>query len=481
MGDGRQGAHSARRQAIRRKVQRRHVRFYRRCSHWSFADCNTTHPIHWRRERWVLVATVALMTLLSAVAIPGWAHAMKRTDVQPAHVSLPLDLPALTARDRAAPPPSTWRNVQVQPGQTLSDIFQSQGLDYADLHAALEATKDSHVLTDIRPGDTFGFLLDAQGRMQAMRFEPDFKHQVTLHFGDDGKVTRSIRTWDIENRRFFAHGVIRSSMFAAGRKAGLRRSTMAKLAHVFKSKIDFSRQVRAGDHFTVVYELVYRNGEYLHAGPILAAEFSNGGKRYTAFRFTKPDGQAGYYSEDGRPLRTSLLRTPVSYTRISSPFGMRVDPVIHSRHLHAGVDLASPKGTPIHAAGDGVITVRGWVHGYGRYIRIRDTDTISTAYAHMSRYAPGLHVGSHVHQGQVIGYVGESGWATGPHLHYEVRIHGKPVNPLDFTMPKPEPLPPKLLAEFKQHIGPMLARIQHVKDNIMLAQSADPAPDHHAG
>ncbi|HET6587533.1 MAG TPA: peptidoglycan DD-metalloendopeptidase family protein [Oleiagrimonas sp.] len=469
MGEEHQGAHGARREAIRRKVQRRHVGFYRHCSHWSFADCNTAQPLHWRREHWILVATVALMTLLSAVAIPGWAHAMKRTATTPPQINLPLTLPALPPTTKSTPDP-LWRNVTVKSGQTLSNIFQSEGLSLADMHMALDATKDSHVLTDIYPGDTFGFLLDAKGHLKAMRFEPDIAHQVTLHF-EDGKTTRSVRTWTLQNRRYMAHGVINSSLFSAGHKAGLNRETMSQLAHVFQSEINFSRQVRAGDQFTVIYDLVYRNGVYMQAGPIVAAEFINGGKRYTAFRFTLPNGQPGYFTEDGRPLRTSLLRTPVSYSRISSSFGWRMDPVLHSRHLHAGVDLAAPKGTPIHAAGNGVITVRGWVRGYGRYIRIRDTSTISTAYAHMSRYAPGLHVGSRVHQGQVIGYVGETGWATGPHLHYEVRVHGKPVNPLTMTLPKPAPLKPALLASFKQHTRPLLARLQRLNDNMQLARA----------
>ncbi len=477
MGEGRQGAHRARRQAIRRKLQHRHQGFYQRCSHWSFSGDNdtSTQPLRWHREHWILAATTTLMVLLSAVAVPSWARAMKRTDFQPARIALPLTLPAPPADARQ--PVARWHKVTVKPGQTLSNIFQAQGLGFSDLNTALDATKNSHVLTDIRPGDEFGFLIDPQGRLKALRFEPDNAHQVTLHF-KDGKVTRDIRTWDLENRRGVAHGVIQSSLFAAGHKAGLRRSTMTKLAHVFQSKINFSRQVRPGDRFTVVYESVYRNGIYLHAGPILAAEFVNRGKRYTAFRFTLPNGESGYYTEDGRPLRTSLLRTPVHYKRISSPFGWRMDPVIHSRHLHAGVDLATPMGTPIHAAGNGVITVRGWVHGYGRYIRIRDTASISTAYAHMSRYAPGLHVGSHVHQGQIIGYVGQSGWATGPHLHYEVRIHGKPVNPLTVTLPPPKPLKPALLAQFKQHVRPLVARIHKLHHRVELAKASEQGSDH---
>ena len=245
-----------------------------------------------------------------------------------------------------------------------------------------------------------------------------------------------------------------------------------QMADVFKYDIDFIKSIRDGDSFTVIYDNVYRDGALLHHGDILAAEFFNHGTRYTAYRFTLPNGNVDYYSEDGRPLRKSLLRTPVKFTRISSRFSRaRMHPILGYTRAHQGVDYAAPEGTPIHAAGDGVIKVRGWVHGFGRFILLKDTAKFSTAYAHMSRFAKGLHVGSHVHQGQVIGYVGMTGLATGPHLHYEVRIYGKQVNPLTVTMPKPQPLAPKLLAKFQAGTAPMLARLKAIDSNVRLAQA----------
>ncbi len=475
MGDKRHGSHSTRRLAIQRKVQRRHVRFYRRCSHWSFADCNTSHPLHWRRERLVLIATVTLMTLLSAVAIPGWAHAMKRVNTQPSHVTMPLSLPALPPAAHTTPS-AHWVNVKVEPGQTLSDIFQSQGLGFGEMHQALSATKDSDALRNIHPGDVFAFKLGTQGNLEALRFDPDATHRVTLHFDGDA-ATRTVKARQLQHRRKVAHGVIQSSLFAAAAKAGMSDAMMVKLADVFKYDIDFAREVRAGDRFTVIYDAVYRDGAYLHSGHILAAEFYHRGHRYTAYRYTLPDGKTGYYSEDGRPLQKALLRVPIKFTRISSRFGYRMDPVVHKRQLHAGVDYAAPMGTPIHAAGDGVITVHSWVRGYGRYIRIKTNANYSTYYGHMSRYAPGLHVGSHVHQGQVIGYVGQTGWATGPHLHYGVLLHGKPVNPLTVTLPKPKPLAPKLMAKFEQHTKPLLARLQRMDSHFQLASNTKTAAD----
>lgn len=472
MGERHHGAHNSRRLAIRRKVQQRHMRFYRRCSHWSFAQHESAQPLRWHRERWVLAATVALMTLLSAVAIPSWASAMKRTHTPPPRTTMALNLPELPAGASSQAPPPTWHKVEVQPGQTLSDIFQAQGYGFSEMQQALTASDRAGTLHSLHPGDTLSFRKDAQGHLQAFRFDASPTQRVTLDF-DNGKATRTVAARELEHRQQVAHGVIRSSLFGSATRAGLNDAMVVKLADVFKYDIDFIKDIRKGDRFTVIYDTVYRDGSYLHSGHILAAEFYNRGQRHTAYRYTLPNGDTGYYTEDGRPLRTSLLRTPVKFTRISSRFTRaRKHPVLGYTRAHKGVDYASPKGTPIHAAGNGTISVHGWVHGFGRYIRVKHNKTYSTGYAHMSGFAKGLHVGSHVRQGQVIGYVGMTGLATGPHLHYEVRIHGKPVNPLTVTLPKPKPMAPKLLASFQQKTAPMLARMQRVDENVELAKAA---------
>lgn len=472
MSEGHHGAHKSRRLAIRRKVQHRHMRFYRRCSHWSFAQQEAAQPLRWHRERWVLAATVALMTLLSAVAIPSWANAMKRTSVPPPRTTMSLGLPTLPPEAGSKAPPPAWQKVEVKPGQTLSDIFQSQGFGFSEVQQALDASDHATALRNLHPGDSLYFLQGQQGQLEGFRFDDSPTERVTLNF-DSGKATRTVAARELEHRQQVAHGVIRSSLFGSATKAGLSEAMVVKLADVFKYDIDFIKDIREGDRFTVIYDTVYRDGSYLQAGHILAAEFYNRGKRHTAYRYTLPNGDTGYYTEDGRPLRTSLLRTPVKFTRISSRFTRaRKHPILGYTRAHKGVDYASPKGTPIHAAGNGTISMHGWVHGYGRYIRIKHNSTYSTGYAHMSGFAKGLKVGSHVQQGQVIGYVGMTGLATGPHLHYEVRIHGNAVNPLTVTLPKPKPLAPKLLAGFKQQTAPMLARMQRVDANIKLAKAA---------
>ncbi len=472
MAEDKQGARPSRKQAISRQTQRRHPRFYELFAHWSFPRTDHMQPLQWYRERWVLATTALLIATLAGFIMPTWASAMRPAPTAQIRTTLPLTLPALPATARQPQPAAEhWRKVRVKAGQTLSDIFQAQGLGFSDLNRVLQASSNSEVLHQIHPGDEFSFLIAPDGGLLGMRFDRDAMHRVQLNF-DGTKVSKQVVARTMQRRERIGHGIIHGSLFGAAERAGMSDAMVMKLADVFKYDIDLAREVHAGDSFTVIYDGVWRDGVYLHSGNILAAEFYNRGRRLTAFRFQKPDGSFGYYSEDGRPLQKALLRTPLKFSRISSRFGMRMDPVLHSRHLHAGVDLAAPTGTPIHAAGNGVISIRGWVRGYDRYIRIRDTPAYSTGYGHMSRFAPGLHVGSHVRQGQIIGYVGQTGWATGPHLHYEVRIHGKPVNPLTVTMPKPRPLAPKLLAQFHSETAPLLARLKIVNTNIKLAQAA---------
>jgi murein DD-endopeptidase MepM/ murein hydrolase activator NlpD len=233
-----------------------------------------------------------------------------------------------------------------------------------------------------------------------------------------------------------------------------------KLANAFGYDIDFAQDLRVGDSFTVIYDDLYREGERLRDGDIIAATFVNRGRRFSAFRYTDAAGNTMFYSEDGRPLRNSFLRTPVEFTRISSTFSAgRMHPILGTMRAHRGVDYAAPSGTPVRAAGDGKITFRGWQNGYGNVVILQHGGHFSTLYGHMSRFA-GIRDGQHVSQGQTIGYVGMTGLATGPHLHYEFRIDGVHRDPLSVTLPKPEPLPQIELARFRSQTQPQLAKLK---------------------
>ncbi|HEU4856265.1 MAG TPA: peptidoglycan DD-metalloendopeptidase family protein [Rhodanobacteraceae bacterium] len=454
--------HVVRRQAVRRKTRQCHSRFYARFAHWSFHADAPASRFRWAHEGGVLGAGALLLLLLTLLGIPAWASIIHHDTAKPVtRETVALQLPP-APKETAPAAIATWKTVEVQPGETLSEIFQGQGFSATDLASVMASGKDTGALKSLHPGDQIAFLSDAQGHFKGIRYSPDSATLVTLTAQQDGNLAAQVSTLPIERRVHFAHGQVDGSLFAAGEKAGLSETMVLKLADVFKYDIDFIKDLKKGDRFTVVYDDIYRDGKYSGAGNILAAEFVNNGHRYTAYRFKQSDGSVAFFSQDGRPLRKGLLRTPVSFTRLSSTFGMRKDPVLGYTRLHKGVDYAAPTGTPIHAAGDGTIVFRGTKHGYGNFIAIKNTPEYTTAYGHMSRFAPGLHVGSHVTQGEVIGYVGQTGFATGPHLHYEVRVDGKPENPLTVTMPQPQPLSGKLMLAFKNQTAPLVARIQMI-------------------
>ncbi|MEO8460983.1 MAG: peptidoglycan DD-metalloendopeptidase family protein [Dokdonella sp.] len=435
----------------------------------------TLHPVV--RHHWVLAGIVVLLTIAAGIVVPNWASATRHEPSSASYTTLALELPPLPASEAdpaiaalaAGSSEPDWRIVRVRAGQSLSDIFAEQGLPASDLQRALDSQNDASVLRRIRPNDEFEFDITADGTLRAMRFERSEADRVTLEFDANG-VHESVASRAIERRTQIAHGVITRSLYEAGAQAGISDQLIGRLAEAFAYDIDFAQDLRVGDSFSVVYDEDYCDGERLDRakGEVLAATFINQGKRYTAIRYTNAQGESMFYSEDGRPLRKSFLRTPVEFTRISSTFSAgRMHPVLGYMRAHKGVDYAAPSGTPIRAAGDGKITFRGRQGGYGNVVIIQHNGKYSTLYGHMSRFA-NVKVGQRVAQGQTIGFVGMTGLATGPHLHYEFRVGGTHRDPLTVTLPKPEPLPKTEFAKFHQAIAPMLAKLQMI-DDVRLA------------
>ena len=275
-------------------------------------------------------------------------------------------------------------------------------------------------------------------------------------------------------RTQLAEGVIQSSLFGATDAAGVPDGITMQMADILGSHIDFARDLRKGDRFRIVYETYTHQGRTVSAGRILALEFEHGGKTHDAIWFDAPSGGSGYFDFKGRSLRGMFLRSALKFTRISSTFGMRRHPVHGNWAGHKGVDFAAPSGTPIHSTADGVVTFIGQQRGYGNVIYIKNSDSYSTIYAHQSRFARGLKKGSRIQQGQLIGYVGSTGWATGPHLHYELRRNNTPVNPLSIDVPVARTLEGQdrkafqtTLSSYRQHIQMLAARQD---DNARLAQ-----------
>lgn len=385
-----------------------------------------------------------------------------------ARMELDLGLPvppapkslAQTAPATPPAPPVKWETVQVKSGDSLAAIFHRAGLSPRDLHDALNVNDDARkALTRIFPGEEIHYRTGDHGELAALRYRLDESQVLTIERGGKG-FEANVQHTPIENRLTHAAAVIDSSLYLAGRDAGLNERLIMELAGIFGWDVDFALDIRAGDRFIVIYEERFRDGEKIGEGDIVAAEFVNQGRVFRAVRYTRPDGETEYYSPDGRSMRKEFLRTPVDFRRISSRFTKnRCHPILGVCRPHEGVDYAAPTGTPIRASGDGKIIWRSRKGGYGRTIVIKHGAKYSTLYAHMSRYAGGLHVGSPVRQGQTIGYVGMSGLATGPHLHYEFRINGVHHNPLTVHLPDARPIADKYKADFLAKTGSLVSQL----------------------
>lgn len=365
------------------------------------------------------------------------------------------------AASAPTPPPSLkWQEVTVASGDSLARIFHRLDLSAATLHDIIQLSDETKRLTRIHPGQKLQIQVDDSNRIHTLKYEYDQMHALLVSRTDDDFSAREV-VREPEHIQKAASAEIKSSLFLAGQRAGLSDNLIMELAGIFGWDIDFALDIRKGDRFSVLYDELSLDGEKIGNGDILAAEFVNQGRTYRAVRYTTAEGKSDYYSPDGRSMRKAFLRTPVAFSRISSRFSLgRKHPILNRIRAHKGVDYAAPYGTPIKSTGNGKIIYHGTKGGYGRVIIIKHGTRYSTLYAHMSRYARGLKTGSRVKQGQVIGYVGKSGLATGPHLHYEFRIDGVHRNPLTVDLPDAEPIEAKYRKDFEHTAKQLLAELE---------------------
>ena len=368
--------------------------------------------------------------------------------------------------------PLKWREHLIRQGDTLAAIFKNQGLAPALLHEIVHSSELAGKLAHIRPGQQLKLALDEDGALQRVVLQRDRVSSLNILRTDSGfKAEEHSRA--VETREAVAQGHIVSSLFVDGQKAGLSDAQIMELANIFGWDIDFALELRKGDSFSVIYRENWLDGEKLGNGPILAAEFVNRGTTYRAVRYTDSKGETAYYDPDGHAKRRAFIRTPVKFSRISSRFTRkRWHPVLKKWRSHKGVDYAAPRGTPVKATGNGKVVFRGKKGGYGNVIFLRHGGKYTTVYGHLSRFAKGLKRGSKVKQGQVIGYVGSTGLATGPHLHYEFRINGVHRNPLTVKLPKTLRLPKQEMARFLLQTRPLIAQLDELRAKSMVASAA---------
>ena len=414
---------------------------------------------------WMVLAILAILPLTTGLrgVAPQTLHSSIHSSIQLPTAADTLLIAPLEASSSESYVPGLnddqWQLEVVKKDETVGTIFSRLGLSATELHRVLSFSNNTAKLAKVFPGEQIAFQI-SNGDLQALQFDANEKERVLLKI-DGETLTEKLITRSLETRVSYASATIRHSLFGDGSKADMSQRLIFRMAELFNYDIDFAQDLQPGDSFAVVYEQVYRDGERLRDGEILAATFVNQGKRYEIFRHISGNGQVDYLGVDGRSRKKAFIRTPVDFTRISSLFSPnRKHPVLGRMRRHMGVDYAAPTGTPIKSSGNGVIKSVGWMSGYGKTVVVQHKGGIETLYAHMVRFPKGLKRGDRVKQSEVIGYVGMTGLATGPHLHYEFRIGGKHRDPLSVDLPIADPLSAKELAQFMKTLSPLVAQLR---------------------
>jgi len=353
-----------------------------------------------------------------------------------------------------------WREERIERGDTLADILSRMGVAAGEARDFLAAARQSRALADLAPGRSVLARVTAGGQLMTFRYLAADDRLLTVSRAN-GEFHLREQAVALEARTLMRSGKIQGSLFGATDAADVPDRVASEMAEAFSGDIDFHKDLRRGDHFSVIYEAFYFEGQLIRSGRLLAAEFTNQGKSHQALYFRDAQGRDGYYTPDGQNMKRAFLKSPMPFTRISSGFSnSRYHPVLKEWRSHKGIDYAAPTGTPVRAVADAVVDFSGRQGGYGNLVILKHQGVYSTAYGHLSRFGKGIKRGARVSQGQVIGYVGATGLATGPHLHYEFRVAGVQKNPLALKLPTSYPLDARAKAQFAAATGPMLHRLE---------------------
>ncbi|MDX1589189.1 MAG: peptidoglycan DD-metalloendopeptidase family protein [Oleiphilaceae bacterium] len=375
---------------------------------------------------------------------------------------------------QAAPEPKlTRKTFEIQSGDTLSRLFSRAGLNDSAMYRVLRGEGKASQLGSLRQGQEIEFVLNEDGELQQLSLQQSRTKKLQARLTEDRYVTREVSR-DPEVVLAYAGGEIESSFALSARRAGLGNRLSSNLANIFGWQVDFGRDLRRGDRFAVLYEEHYLDGEKVGYGRILSAYFRNRGEEYTAVLYTDNEGRSEYFTPEGKSLRKAFIRAPLDYRRVSSRFDpQRRHPILNRVRPHEGTDFAASIGTPVRAAGDGRVRHARRDGGYGRTVRIQHGNGIETVYAHLHNYARGLREGQQVRQGQVIGYVGMSGLASGPHLHYEYRHHGRPKDPMRVALPDADPVRASQMAAFQTQTQPLMAQLATRDESFQVAMAEE--------
>lgn len=419
---------------------------------------NTTSPERKLGLRWLLaISTIPLFGIYAAFGIAP------QTVTQDIPVTTVIEEVALPAVDNANATPvaeNFWQIDQIRRDDTFDSLMSrlninnQQAIDFLRYDASAKA-----FATGLRPGGAIQAQTTEEGELLRLQYKISPSSIFHVEQTETGYKAYTAEA-ELETHTVHKSAVIHSSLFGATDSADIPDQVAIQLAEIFSSDIDFYRDLRRDDRFSVIYEAGYSNGELINAGQVVAAEFINQGKTYRAVLFRNPDGKHGYYTPEGKSLHKSFLRSPLEFTRISSGFSLgRFHPILQKMRAHKGVDYAAPTGTRIKAAADGNVAFVGKKGGYGNVIILKHANGVSTVYGHLSRFSSGLRNGQKVSQGDIIGFVGMSGMATGPHLHYEFLLNGKHRDPLKVALPVAQPIPAQYKADFLASSQELVAQL----------------------
>jgi len=389
-------------------------------------------------------AALGVLSLFAAVAATGTVR-QPEAPIPRALVIEPLTIPPFVPAD-ASGNDVYWHEARYERGDTFAALLTRLNVAHTDIVELLKRHSGSKPFRSLRPGMLVQAQTSQEGALLGLRYNAG--RESVLGFERDGDEFKAIdESTELITRLVFKSGEVRSSLFAAADDAGLPDSVTMQLADIFSGDVDFHRDLKRGDRFAVVYEVFHHDGRPLRTGRVLAAEFVNNRKLHRAFWFEDEEGKNGYYGPDGKNLRKAFLRSPLEFSRVTSGFGLREHPIFHETRAHKGVDYSAPAGTKVRAAADGMVEFAGSQNGYGNVVIVKHRNGITTLYAHLSSFE--VIAGARVGQGEHIGSVGSTGWATGPHLHYEFRVNNEHRNPLTLAIPAAEPVPPQRMAAFR--------------------------------
>lgn len=425
------------------------------------------------RLRWLLViSSIPLFAIFTAFGI---APQTVTRDIAVATVIEDIALPQ--ASSELTPvmldQQTFWQADKIRRDDTLGSLMARLNIRSAQAIDFLSRNPEASALaSQLRPGRSIQAQTDVDGDLLKLEYQLGSDSVLHIERDTDGNYQVHTAAPKLETHSVLKSAEIQSSLFAATDSVDIPDQVAIQMAEIFSSDIDFHSDLRRGDRFVVVYEASYNNGELVKTGKVLASEFVNKGNVYRAVLYRNPEGGESYYTPEGKSMHKSFLRSPLEFSRISSGFSLgRYHPILQRMRAHKGVDYAAPTGTRVKASSDGVVAFVGKKGGYGNVIILQHRNDIRTVYGHLSRFAKGLHRGDKVNQGDIIGYVGMSGMATGPHLHYEFLLHGKHRDPLKVALPTAEPLPPKYKADFMASSAALTAQLNLLSSsNIALLE-----------